>query len=199
MPTQPLKIYIDSCAVNILHKHSADLTAEFPKANYELIITKGVQQEIQDIPEDNPVKAFALALIADQRISEASFFGFRDAKNPENNLRYTSGFGSGILATSEQMKYLEETQKNLGTPRKSKLRKNETDRDLLALSLGSVILTSENKVGGALQAEAEKIGTIVINIAKWPSREISLNEYVMLAIEKSVGTTWSTPETRSPT
>lgn len=186
MLIQPLKIYIDSCAVNVLHEHSVSLATEFPKTNYELIITKGVQQEIQDIPEDNPVKAFALSLIAEQRISEASFFGFRDAKNPENNLRYTSGFGSGILATSEQMKFLEETQENLGTPRKSKLRKNETDRDLLALSLGSVILTSENKIGGALQAEAEKIGTIAINIAKWPSSEVSLNEYVMLAIEKSV-------------
>jgi hypothetical protein len=187
MPTQPLKIYIDSCAVNVLHEHSVNLAAEFPKASYELIITKGVQQEIQDMSEDNPVKAFALSLIADQKISEASFFGFRDAKNPENNLRYTSGFGSGILATSEQMKFLEETQENLGPPRKSKLRKNETDRDLLALGLGSVILTAENKVGGASKAEAEKIGTIVINIAKWPSSEISLNEYIELAIEKIVG------------
>ncbi|WP_137886523.1 hypothetical protein [Pseudomonas sp. 2FE] len=187
MSTQPIKIYIDSCAVNVLHEHSVNLAAEFPKANYELIITKGVQQELQDIPEHKPVKEFALSLVADQRISEASFFGFRDAKNPENNLRYTSGFGSGILATSEQMKFLEETQENLGTPRKSKLRNNETDRDLLALGLGSVILTKENKVGGALKAEAEKSGTIIINIAKWPSSEISLNEYVELAIEKSVG------------
>jgi hypothetical protein len=188
MPTHALKIYIDSCAINVLHENSVNLTTEFPEDDYELIITKGVQQEILDIPEDNPVKEFALSLITSQRISEASFFGFCDLENPENNLRYIGGFDSGSFATDEQLQFLEETHKNLGSPRKSKLRKNETDRDLLALGLGAVVLTKENKVGGALQAEAESRNTLIINISKWPPTGLSLNKYVEQEIKQRANT-----------
>ncbi|MGE8297398.1 MAG: hypothetical protein ACN6PH_17840 [Pseudomonas sp.] len=181
-----LKIYIDSCAINTLCKHQVNLAEEFPEEIYKIIITKGVRQEIYDIPEDKSVKAYALSLIGEQYINEASFFGFSDLENPENNLRYIGGFDAGSFATDEQLKFLEETQKNLGPPRKSKLRKNETDRDLLALGLGSIIITAENKVGGALKTETEKRGTIIINIAKWPHDEVSLNDYVEFEIKQSI-------------
>ncbi|KRW68746.1 hypothetical protein [Stutzerimonas nitrititolerans] len=181
-----LKIYIDSCAINILFKHQVNLAVEFPEEIYEIVITKGVRQEIYDIPEDKSVKAYALSLIGEQYINEASFFGFGDIENSENNLRYIGGFDAGSFATDEQLKFLEETQKNLGPPRRSKLRKNETDRDLLALGLGSIVITAENKVGGALKTEAEKCGTIIINIAKWPHDEISLNDYVELETKQSI-------------
>ncbi|MFZ2432543.1 MAG: hypothetical protein WAW57_15500 [Lutibacter sp.] len=180
------KVFIDSCAVNVLFDNSIDISAEFPEELYELIITLGVKQELLDIPDEKPVKKYAMALIENINIEEASFFGFSDLDNPENDSRYIGGFGSGSFASDEQIEFLDETEIKLGPKRKSGLAKNETDRDLLALSLKSVTLTAESNIGGMSQT-AEGRDSKIINIKNWAPTKMALRAYVESEIMANSG------------
>lgn len=172
-----IRVFIDSCAVNVLFDNSIAVLAEFPENLYKIIITRGVRQELLDIPDEKPVKNYAMALIDNASIEEYSFFGFSDLDNSENNSRYIGGFDSGSFASNEQREFLDETEDKLGPKRKSGLAKNETDRDLLALSLKLVTLTAEANIGGMSHAAEEK-GSKIVNIKNWAPSIMSLREYV---------------------
>jgi hypothetical protein len=175
------RIFIDSCAVDVLFDNEVDILAEFPRESYELFLSKGVRHELLDIPDEKPVKRYAISLINNTGIEEPSFFVLSDINYPESGSRYTGGLDEGYFASNEQLEFLDKTKNKLGSSRKSGLAKNETDRDLLALSLESVTLTAESKIGG-MSKIAEDNGSKIVNIKKWRPNEITLRGYVEAAI-----------------
>ncbi len=174
-------VYIDSCAFNVLFDEEVKIMTEFPDVDFRLKTTKGVVKELEDISVDKPIKNFALELINSGKIHVDSFFGFSDG---QNQYRHIGGFGEGNFIRGTQNHFLKKTENTLGSvKKKSGVRNNETDRDLLAHGLGQIILTAETVLGcSELKQLAESRGTWIINIAKWKetiqSKQITLRRYV---------------------
>lgn len=181
-------IYIDCCAFNILFDENVNITVEFPDADYELRTTKGVVKELEDIIINIHIKEFALALVNSDQIHVDSFFGF---SNGQNKYRQFGGFGEGSFIGNSQNNFFKATVDELGSVMKSGMRKHQIDRDLLAHSLGYIVLTAENVLGsGYLKQLAESQYTKVINIIKWQkaiqSKYVTLRKYVESYIVKRV-------------
>ena len=155
-----ISITIDSCAWNFFFDNEYDLCAELLPERFSLFITREVELELDQIPDQSqgvdkrPLKDYIRTSIQLRNVETNCFFGFSEANVPGEPARY-GGFGQGTFESDieRDWRQREETQRFLrgSTKRASTvLGPNEADVSLAVASLSSVLITVDQKKGAKL-------------------------------------------------
>lgn len=165
----PIPVTIDSCTWNYFFDNQYDLCVQLPPDRFSLSITREVELEILQIPDEShgvdrrALKQYVNQSIECRQVRTTYSFGFRDLDNPEEPPRY-GGFGQGSFETDAQQDWRqrEKTKEFVQAGYEAKqrtttvLRKDEADVALAVASMASVLITVDEKKG----ARANKKGPI---------------------------------------
>ena len=150
-----ISVTIDSCAWNFFFDNEYDLCAELPPERFSLFITREVELELDQIPDEShgfdkrPLKEYIRNSIERRQVKTTCVFGFYCGESPDDPARY-GGFGQGTFESDieRDWRQRENTQRYVIGASKGKtsvLRKNEADVSLAVASLSSVLNTVDKK------------------------------------------------------
>jgi len=198
-----ISITIDSCAWNFFFDNEYDLCAELPPERFSLFITREVELELDQIPDESQgvdkrlLKEYIRRSIQVRNVETSCFFGFSEANVPGEPARY-GGFGQGTFESDieRDWRQREETQRFLrgSTKRASTvLGPNEADVSLAVASLSSVLITVDQKKGARLGKkgpihDAATNGGFVVYVQDVQSSGLALAEFIEKHFAVSDGT-----------
>lgn len=206
-----IPITIDSCAWDFFFDKHYDLCVELPAEKFCLFITREVELELFQIPDDSkqgvdnrPLKEYIHNSIERREVQTTCVFGFNCGESPDDPARY-GGFGQGtfISETERNWRQLESTQRYVIGASKGKfsvLRKNEADVSLAVASLSSVLITADLKKGarsgkkGPIH-DAATSGGFVVYVQDVQSSGLTFVEYIEKHFSVSDGTLRATEAT----
>ncbi|MBW8353981.1 MAG: hypothetical protein K0M54_09110 [Pseudomonas sp.] len=161
-----LKILVDGCAFDELHRFGVDLDKEKNGEGYELVVSALVVRELERIP-DSQKRQLLLSYAQKLRCGDRDYFGFR------------GGFGSSNFIPEKINDFLVSTSSSIGAQRPGKDAKNIVDRHQLGLSIDSAVLTAENKIGRGLGSKAVALGATIINIKSFNPDSESFSSFIL--------------------
>jgi hypothetical protein len=140
-----IDVFIDSNVWNLLFnfRNKFDLSAELPREEFRIFITREVELEIAPIPPKKAdLKAFIEATVARCGVGTKLFLGFPDPRHSEQRV---GGFdGKAEWQTKEGRQFIKDHEHHLTTRKTgSCLFENEADLSQAARSHHSVIVTWE--------------------------------------------------------
>lgn len=168
-------VFIDSCAWNYLFVAQVVMRDVFPPDEYMLFITREVEIELTEIPDDGvdgsdkrPLKRFIQESIAQNCVRTTGNFGFMtyESDGTPSKHQVNVGFNQGGFQTTEDRQWYASPDVRAhieGKPlRKSGLSHNEADASLGVRSFSSIILTNEKKGKvGPLNLAARQSGHVL--------------------------------------
>lgn len=180
----PNAIFIDNCAFDKLFEHGIE-PEDINCDEFQLYVTGEVLAEIDAIPnteEKAPKKSWISRVARSEGVLETGYFGFAEAPG-------SYGFGQGFLADLAQVEYLNETDAELGEPRKKTgFPKHHTDRLLLSHGIIFSVLTAEAALGNsALMEKAIARGATVIRIQDFDPAKQTIREFLREYFQGSAG------------
>ena len=156
-----IPVTIDCCAWDFFFDNNYDLCVELPAERFSLFITREVELELLQIPDESkqgvdkrPLKEFIRNSIERRQVETTCVFGFYCGESPDDPARY-GGFGQGTFESDieRDWRQRENTKRYVIGASKSKssvLRKNEADVSQAVASLSSVLITVDQKKGAKL-------------------------------------------------
>ncbi|SDO75630.1 hypothetical protein SAMN05216303_102275 [Rhodoferax sp. OV413] len=168
-------VYIDSCAWNYLFDTHVVMRDVFPPDEYMLYITREVEIELSETPNDGkdgsdkrPLKQFIHESIAQSGVRTTGNFGFRtyESDGTPSKHQVNLGFGQGGFQPSKDRQWYadKDVRAHLdGKPkRKSGLHHNQADASLGVRSFDAIVLTNEKRgKAGPLTLAAKQSGYIL--------------------------------------
>lgn len=154
-----ISVTIDCCAWDFFFVNKYDLCVELPVERFSLFITREVELELLQTPDESkdgldkrPLKEYIRNSIERSQVQTSCVFGFYCGESPDDPARY-GGFGQGTFVSDieQDWRQREETQRFVrdghNTKRRAStvLRKNEADVSLAVASLTSVLITVDEK------------------------------------------------------
>lgn len=155
-------VYIDSCAWNHLFDAQVVMREVFPPEEFRLFITREVEIELLEIPDDGkdgtdkrPLKRFVRESIEEHPIRTTSVFGFAtfEPDGSPSKHQVNSGFNQGNFQPMADREWYDtpEVRAHLHgkSSRNSTLTHNQADASLGVRSFDAIVLTNEkrNKLG----------------------------------------------------
>ncbi|HEV2508626.1 hypothetical protein [Bosea sp. (in: a-proteobacteria)] len=178
------KIWIDNGAWDWLFDHEIDLSAELPKADFELLITRQIEIEMRMIRRSE-VREFAQAMMIRCPIEVRALFGFDDP-NVNEGMRRFGGLDEGYWASSAEVTFIRQqnSKREQNKLRGSGLYQHEGDIALAAKSFEDVVITAERR-GGAL-GDAEAAGGRIVRLHLLAGQSLSLRSACAQALDGSM-------------
>lgn len=190
-------IYIDSRAWNYLFRKNIDLAVELPHQEFDILITREVEIEIESIPgigkggiDKFPLKDYIEKCIEGNHVRTTSVFGFASVE-PDGSLskvQVYGGFDVGTFKSAEDREWYasDAVKQHFPSGKKKKnsgLGGNQADASLAVRSNGSIVLTDEKKgKPGLLRMAAENGGRVVFLSDEFEPSGLSLGDYVRKAL-----------------
>jgi hypothetical protein len=173
-----ISIYIDNNVWDFLFDRKLDLSAELPREEFCLCLTREAEFEIPPIPiEKADLKNFIEETIKRCTIETRPYFGFYDDNHTDTEQR-VAGFDEGHWVTKEEHAFIEQQQTRLSQKEKPKTRlyKNEADISIAARSFHSVVITLDKKAGAI--NDAYKKGGKVVFLNDFRDSGLSLKDFI---------------------
>jgi hypothetical protein len=185
-----IKVYIDNMVWDLLFefREQLDLAVELSPAEFELLITREVELEMQAIPAHKAdLKAFMETTIARCGVHTHAFFGFFDPNFPPHEQRVV-GFDEGRWQTEQEKDFFDTHKHHLKpTKRPTGLFGNEADLSQGMRAHDSVIVTRDISAG-PLKEAANQGAKIVFLPEDFDPRKTSLRALIMAAVAHSPAT-----------
>lgn len=191
-----ISVTIDSCAWNFFSDNKYDLCVELPPERFSLFITREVELELDQIPDESHgvdkrlLKDYIRTSIQLRNVETSSIFGFSEANVPGEPSRY-GGFGQGTFESDieRDWRQREDTKRYVidAPKRKSSfLRKDEADVSQAVASLSSVLITADAKKGPISVAAVN--GGRVLYLSEFQNSGLKLADYIEQLFAEPGGT-----------
>ncbi|WET07935.1 hypothetical protein P3S72_15520 [Pseudomonas sp. D3] len=203
-----IPVTIDSCTWNYFFDNQYDLCVELPPEEFSLFITREVELELLQIPDEShgidkrPLKEYVRNSIDCRKVTTTYVFGFSDLDNPEEPSRY-GGFGQGTFASDDEQDWRqrEKTQQFVQAGyaakqrKKTVLRKDEADVSLAVASLNSILITVDEKKDASLAKkgpihDAAINGGFVVYVQDVQASGLRLADFIQKHFVVSEGKLW---------
>ncbi len=171
-----LKVFIDNNLWDYFAKHNIDLEEYFPKADFQLCVTKHCRYEVLQMPERcEAIKNYAKRAIG-SFVEEDSYFGYLDSSIPDEYQRM-SGYGVGRYISSEEQELRKNLVERFATQSKRKqnqiLFKQEADIEIASRSALFPIVTFDTKKKGPIYfAYSNDYKVIYLDVGEANSRTV---------------------------
>lgn len=192
-----ISVTIDSCAWNFFFENKYDLCVALPAERFSLFITREVELELLQIPDDSkdgfdkrPLKEYIRKSIERRQVQTSCVFGFYCGESPDDPARY-GGFGQGTFESDIERDWLqrEQTQSFLRSKKNKRqttvLRPHEGDVYQAVASLSSVLITNDST--GPI-ADAAANGGRVLYLSKFKSSGLTLADFIEMRFADPNGT-----------
>ncbi len=180
-PDGKIALTLDNNVWDFFFLRGFDLSAELPRDQFAIFITREVEIETAAIPADpskDALRSYIARTIADCDIRTTSVFGF--ASKGSGPVR-VGGWGQGTWQSSTEREFYAaiRDQYLTGRPEKrSQLTDNEADAAVGAQSFSSIVLTCErSKKTGPLRFAAEHGGKILY-LSQFDSARLTLRAFI---------------------
>lgn len=179
-----IELFIDNNVWDIFFDNEIDLSKELPNSDFNLLITREAEFEIQPMPKEK--KLFVQKAITQVNIVTDRILGFSDKNFPQDEQRI-GGFGDkfnlsingGRFIREVELQTIKEENHLIGTKNlKTHLYKHEADIAIAARANHSFVLTCDNK--RALKRARKKTDK-VIDLKKWDNTN-TLSEFIKAEI-----------------
>lgn len=194
-----ISVTIDCCAWDFFFVNKYDLCVELPVERFSLFITREVELELLQIPDESKdgvdkrqKKQYIRNSIERGPVQTSHVFGFYCGESPDDPARF-GGFGQGTFESDieRDWRQREDIQSHVIGASKRKttvLRQNEADVAQSVASLSSVLITNESKKKKGPILIAATNGGRVLYLSDFESSGLTLADYIEKHFAEPKGT-----------